>query len=164
MEKEGPAELTEKSATDAQAKEPKAADQMLQMVNILTDLPSESKEEAIRRAGKLLNEAGYVEPEYVEAMIERENLTTTYMGMGLAIPHGTSEAKAAVKNSGIAVLQYPEGVDFGDEKAHLVIGIAGVGDSHLEILAKVCEALEDEEVLERLSKTAGAEEIYEILK
>ena len=164
MEKEGPAELTEKSATDAQAEEPKAADQMLQMVNILTDLPSESKEEAIRRAGKLLNEAGYVEPEYVEAMIERENLTTTYMGMGLAIPHGTSEAKAAVKNSGIAVLQYPEGVDFGDEKAHLVIGIAGVGDSHLEILAKVCEALEDEEVLERLSKTAGAEEIYEILK
>ena len=164
MEKEGPAELTEKSATDAQAEEPKAADQMLQMVNILTGLPSESKEEAIRRAGKLLNEAGYVEPEYVEAMIERENLTTTYMGMGLAIPHGTSEAKAAVKNSGIAVLQYPEGVDFGDEKAHLVIGIAGVGDSHLEILAKVCEALEDEEVLERLSKTAGAEEIYEILK
>ena len=105
-----------------------------------------------------------MDAEYIEAMIERENLTTTYMGMGLAIPHGTSEAKSAVKNSGIAVLQYPEGVDFGDEKAHLVIGIAGVGDSHLEILAKVCEALEDEEVLERLSKSASVDEIYEILK
>ena len=96
-------------------------------------------------------------------MIARENLTTTYMGMGLAIPHGTFEAKAAVKKSGIAVLQYPEGVDFDGEKAHLIIGIAGVGDAHLEILAKVSEALEDEEVLERLSKSGTAEEIYKTL-
>ena len=166
MEKEGPAQTSEEqSATlEPQQVETKDPSQMLLTSNILTGLPSETKEEAIRRAGKLLNEAGYVDAEYIEAMIERENLTTTYMGMGLAIPHGTSAAKSAVKNSGIAVLQYPEGVDFGDEKAHLVIGIAGVGDSHLEILAKVCEALEDEEVLERLSKSAGAEEIYEILK
>ena len=166
MEKEGPAQTAEAQSTtvEPQQAETKDPSQILQISNILTGLPSESKEEAIRRAGKLLNEAGYVDAEYIEAMIERENLTTTYMGMGLAIPHGTSEAKNAVKNSGIAVLQYPEGVDFGDEKAHLVIGIAGVGDSHLEILAKVCEALEDEDVLERLSKSAGAEEIYEILK
>ena len=166
MEKEGPAQPAEEqpSSLEPQQAETKDPSQMLLVRNILTGLPSESKEEAIRRAGKLLNEAGYVDADYIEAMIERENLTTTYMGMGLAIPHGTSEAKNAVKNSGIAVLQYPEGVDFGDEKAHLVIGIAGVGDSHLEILAKVCEALEDEEVLERLSKSAGAEEIYEILK
>ena len=166
LEKEGPAQTAAEQSTAAepQQTEVKVPSQMLQVSNILTGLPSESKEEAIRRAGKILNEAGYVDAEYIEAMIERENLTTTYMGMGLAIPHGTSEAKNAVKNSGIAVLQYPEGVDFGDEKAHLIIGIAGVGDSHLEILAKVCEALEDEEVLERLSKSAGAEEIYEILK
>ena len=166
MEKEGPAQTAEERSTtvEPQQAETKDPSQMLLVGNILTGLPSESKEEAIRRAGKILNESGYVAAEYIEAMIERENLTTTYMGMGLAIPHGTSEAKNAVKNSGIAVLQYPEGVDFGDEKAHLIIGIAGVGDSHLEILAKVCEALEDEEVLERLSKSAGAEEIYEILK
>lgn len=163
MEKEGPGEITDQAGNDEKV-ENVGMVEILKMENILTGLDPESKEEAIRRAGKLLNEAGYVDAEYVEAMIERENLTTTYMGMGLAIPHGTSEAKNAVKNSGIAVLQYPEGVDFGDEKAHLVIGIAGVGDSHLEILAKVCEALEDEEILERLSKSAGAEEIYEILK
>ena len=139
-------------------------DEILKVENILTGLAPESKEEAIRRAGMLLHESGYVDAAYVDAMIERENLTTTYMGMGLAIPHGTSEAKTAVKKSGIAVLQYPEGVDFGDEKAHLIIGIAGVGDTHLEILAKVSEALEDEEVLERLSKSAEASEIYETLK
>lgn len=136
---------------------------LLRLENIRTGLAPESKEEAIRRAGNILHESGYVDAEYIEAMIARENLTTTYMGMGLAIPHGTSEAKAAVKKSGIAVLQYPEGVDFEGEKAHLIIGIAGVGDAHLEILAKVSEALEDEEVLERLSQNATAEEIYQTL-
>ena len=137
---------------------------ILKIENIRTGLAPESKEEAIRRVGQILHDSGYVDASYIDAMIERENLTTTYMGMGLAIPHGTSEAKAAVIKSGIAVLQYPEGVEFGDEKAHLIIGIAGVGDSHLEILAKVSEALEDEEVLDRLSKSADASEIYETLK
>ena len=137
---------------------------ILKIENIRTGLAPESKEEAIRRVGHILHDSGYVDVSYIDAMIERENLTTTYMGMGLAIPHGTSEAKAAVIKSGIAVLQYPEGVEFGDEKAHLIIGIAGVGDSHLEILAKVSEALEDEEVLDRLSKSADASEIYETLK
>lgn len=159
-EKTGVAEIADQVGNDESA----SNDEILKVENILTGLAPESKEEAIRRVGMLLHESGYVDAAYVDAMIERENLTTTYMGMGLAIPHGTSEAKTAVKKSGIAVLQYPEGVDFGDEKAHLIIGIAGVGDTHLEILAKVSEALEDEEVLERLSKSAEASEIYETLK
>ena len=165
-EKTGVAEIADQVGNDETAgnDERVGNDEILKVENILTGLAPESKEEAIRRVGMLLHESGYVDAAYVDAMIERENLTTTYMGMGLAIPHGTSEAKTAVKKSGIAVLQYPEGVDFGDEKAHLIIGIAGVGDTHLEILAKVSEALEDEEVLERLSKSAEASEIYETLK
>ena len=165
-EKTGVAEIADQVGNDERAgnDERVGNDEILKVENILTGLAPESKEEAIRRVGMLLHESGYVDAAYVDAMIERENLTTTYMGMGLAIPHGTSEAKTAVKKSGIAVLQYPEGVDFGDEKAHLIIGIAGVGDTHLEILAKVSEALEDEEVLERLSKSAEASEIYETLK
>lgn len=159
-EKTGVAEIADQVGNDERV----GNDEILKVENILTGLAPESKEEAIRRVGMLLHESGYVDAAYVDAMIERENLTTTYMGMGLAIPHGTSEAKTAVKKSGIAILQYPEGVDFGDEKAHLIIGIAGVGDTHLEILAKVSEALEDEEVLERLSKSAEASEIYETLK
>ena len=159
-EKTGVAEIADQVGNDESA----SNEEILKVENILTGLAPESKEEAIRRVGMILHESGYVDAAYVDAMIERENLTTTYMGMGLAIPHGTSEAKAAVIKSGIAVLQYPEGVEFGDEKAHLIIGIAGVGDSHLEILAKVSEALEDEEVLDRLSKSADASEIYETLK
>jgi PTS system mannitol-specific IIC component len=137
--------------------------EVLQIKNILTGLPSESKEEAILRAGHLLEAAGYVDPGYAASMLEREKIVTTYIGMGLAIPHGTSETKALVRNSGIVVLQYPDGVDFGEEKARLVIGIAGVGDAHLDILAKISSSLDDEEVLERLSVTKDPEEIFKAL-
>ena len=112
-----------------------------------------SKEEAIRTAGELLVKQGCVGEAYVDAMIERERLVSTYMGMGLAIPHGTSEAKGSVKKTGIVLVQYPEGIDFGEEKAQLVFGIAGIGDEHLDLLAKICEALEDEDVLEKMKTT-----------
>ncbi len=108
-----------------------------------------SLEEAIQAVGELLHQLGYVDETYVDAMQEREKLITTYMGMGVAIPHGTSQAKGTVKKTGIVFLQYPQGVDFGDEKAQLVFDIAGIGEEHLNLLAKICEALEDEEVLER---------------
>ena len=86
-------------------------------------------------------------------MLEREKLVTTYMGMGVAIPHGTTQAKGTVKKSGIVFFQYPEGVDFGEEKAQLVFGIAGVGDEHLDLLANLCTVLEDEARLETLKTT-----------
>lgn len=122
-----------------------------------------SKEEAIRAAGELLAELGYADETYVDAMQEREKLVTTYMGMGVAIPHGTSQAKETVKKTGIVFLQYPEGVDFGDEKAELVFGIAGIGDEHLELLSKICEVLEDEEVLEKMKTTSDLEWVMEQL-
>lgn len=137
---------------------------MLMRSNVLTGLPSESKEEAILRAGALLEASGYVDEKYAPAMLEREGISSTYMGMGLAIPHGTAEAKESVLRSGIVVLQYPEGVDFDGEKARLIVGIAGVGDEHLSILAKVAGALDDEALLEKLSTTLDPEEIYKSLQ
>ena len=121
------------------------------------------KWDAIAQAGGLLVKGGYVAMEYVDAMMEREKIATTYLGMGIAIPHGTEGAKREVRRTGISVVQFPEGVDFDDEKAYLVIGIAGVGDEHLELLARVSEALEDEQVLERLKTTENPEDIYEVL-
>lgn len=112
-----------------------------------------TKEEAIQAAGELLEKLGYVDGTYVAAMQEREKLVTTYMGMGVAIPHGTTQAKGTVKKSGIVFFQYPEGVDFGDEKAQLVFGIAGVGDEHLDLLGNLCTLLEDEARLETLKTT-----------
>lgn len=119
---------------------------------------------AIREAGRLLAGNGYVDAEYVDAMVEREKIATTYLGVGVAIPHGTADAKSKVLHTGISVVQFPDGVEFGDERAQLVIGIAGVGDEHLEMLARVSEALEDEEVLERLKTTADINEILNVLK
>ena len=132
--------------------------------NIRTGLSSEPKEAAIRRAGELLAAGGYVEPGYADAMLRREELATTYMGMGIAIPHGTSDAKKCVLHSGIVVLQYPGGVAFGDEKAYLVVGIAGVGDAHLDILARLGEVFGDEDMLRRLTTEGDPQVIYEALK
>ncbi|WP_455958845.1 PTS mannitol transporter subunit IICBA [Anaerotignum lactatifermentans] len=126
---------------------------------IKTGQASVSKEEAITAAGKLLHELGYVNESYIPAMLEREKTVSTYMGLGVAIPHGTSEAKDEVKKTGIVMLQYPEGVDFGDEKAYLVFGIAGIGNEHLDLLAKIGTVIEEEENLDKLKKATTPEEI-----
>ena len=120
---------------------------------ILLNQKAATKEEAIRQAGQLLVDRGCVDPSYIDAMLEREKIVTTYMGMGLAIPHGTTRAKGTVKKTGIVFVQYPDGVPFGDEKAQLVFGIAGIGDEHLDMLAKVANALDDEEVIEKMKTT-----------
>lgn len=131
--------------------------------NILTGLKTESKDDAILRAGHLLEQKGYVQKGYAEAMLKRENESTTYMGMGIAIPHGTDEAKKDIIRSGIVILQYPEGVDFGDEKAYLIAGIAGKGDEHIEILASLGETFENEDKLKTLMSAEDPNTIYNIL-
>lgn len=122
-----------------------------------------TKEEAIRMAGELLVERGAVDSSYVEAMLEREKIVTTYMGMGIAIPHGTAEAKGAVKKTAISMVQFPDGVDFGEEKAQLVFGIAGIGDEHLDLLSKIAGTLDDPEVLDKMKNTDDVEWILETL-
>ena len=149
-ELEGRANGTSASApaVEPEVKEEKKAKKaVLKKEGIKTGLKSVDKETAIRAAGQLLCDLGFANEDYIQAMVDRENMVSTYMGMGVAIPHGTSNAKETVKKSGIVVMQYPEGVDFGDEKAYLVIGIAGVGDEHLEILGNIVASLEDEELL-----------------
>lgn len=131
---------------------------------IKTGQASVSKEEAITAAGKLLHELGYVNESYIPAMLEREKTVSTYMGLGVAIPHGTSEAKDEVKKTGIVLLQYPEGVDFGDEKAYLVFGIAGIGNEHLDLLAKIGTVIEEEENLDKLKKATTPEEILKMFQ
>ncbi|WP_243387358.1 PTS sugar transporter subunit IIA [Bacillus kexueae] len=128
--------------------------------NILMNAEFANKEEAIRTTGRILHEQGYVEADYIEKMIEREELTSTYMGNFVAIPHGTEEAKKAVKESGIAIVQVPNGVDFGDGNiVKLLIGIAGKGDEHLEILSKIAIVCSEEENVEAIVKASSKEEV-----
>jgi PTS system mannitol-specific IIC component len=158
---EAPADDADDKAADMSEKEEKK--DVLGRESILLNQPSVTKEEAIRKAGELLVARGSVEPDYVDAMQERERLISTYMGMGIAIPHGTTQAKGSVKKTAISLVQYPEGVDFGEEKAQLVFGIAGIGDEHLDLLAKIAGCLEDAEVLEKMKTTDDIDWILEKL-
>lgn len=148
---------------EEEAKADTPAKQVMEKAGIKLNQKPVSKEEAIQAAGELMVKLGYVGEEYVAAMQEREKLVTTYMGMGIAIPHGTDDAKSTVKKTGIVLLQYPKGVSFGDEKANLVFGIAGIGDEHLDLLAKICETLEDEETLDKMKTTKDADWILKQL-
>lgn len=133
--------------------------------NIRFDVTVDSKEEAIRLTGELLVDRGYVEPEYIDKMLEREQLTSTYMGNFVAIPHGTEDAKQNVKESGIVIIQVPEGVDFGNGNiVKLLIGIAGKGDEHLEVLSKIAIIISDEDNVLKIVQSSSNEEIMSIFE
>lgn len=133
---------------------------ILSVDNIVLNKELATKEEAIRFTGQILVEGGYVEPNYVEKMLEREAMTTTYMGNFVAIPHGTDDAKEQVKTSGIAIIQVPAGVDFGDGNiVKLIFGIAGKGDEHLDILSNIAIVVSEEENVEAIVKASSKEDI-----
>ncbi len=116
------------------------------------------KADAIRQAGELLVNSGCVQPAYVDGMLAREETMSTYLGSGISIPHGQFENRDHIHQTGISVLQLPQGVEWEDgEKAYLVIGIAASSDEHVGVLANLAEALEDEEILEQLIHTADPE-------
>ncbi|MCX8639620.1 PTS mannitol transporter subunit IICBA [Gilliamella sp. B3172] len=134
--------------------------------NIFLDLTANSKEEAIRYAGQKLVDNGYVKPAYIEAMLERERLTSTFLGESIAVPHGTIEAKDDVITTGIVFCQYPAGVQFGEEEqdqARIVIGIAARNNEHLDVIAKLTNALDDPKIIAQLATTCNIEEVLTIL-
>jgi phosphocarrier protein FPr len=112
------------------------------------------KSDAIRQAGQLLVQSGCVEPAYVDGMLAREETMSTYLGNGVAIPHGMFENRGDIKQTGISVLQLPQGIEWEDgEKAHLVIGIAASSDEHVGVLANLAEVIEDEDMTNKLIHT-----------
>ncbi|MFP1842223.1 PTS mannitol transporter subunit IICBA [Lonsdalea quercina] len=134
--------------------------------NIFLNLQADSKEQAIRFAGEQLVAGGYVEPAYVEAMLEREAMTSTYLGESIAVPHGTVEAKDRVLRTGVVICQYPQGVRFGsepDDVARLVIGIAARNNEHVQVIARLTNALNDDGIIERLVETRSVQEMLVLL-
>ncbi len=113
-----------------------------------------SKTDAIRQAGELLVTSGCVAPGYVDGMLAREETMSTYLGNGVAIPHGQYDNRDQIRQTGISVLQLPQGVEWEDgEKAHLIIGIAASSDEHVGVLANLAEVIEDEELTNQLIHT-----------
>ncbi|MFC0308940.1 PTS mannitol transporter subunit IICBA [Gallibacterium trehalosifermentans] len=134
---------------------------------VFLGLTAANKEEAIRFAGEQLVKGGFVQPSYVEAMLEREKLVSTYLGEGVAVPHGTIEAKEAVLKTGIVFCQYPDGVRFTDEDdgiAKLVIGIAARNNEHIQVVSAITNALDSEAAINTLTTTGDVEKVLTLLK
>jgi PTS system mannitol-specific IIA component len=122
-----------------------------------------SKDDAIREAGGLLVDAGAVSPEYVDAMFEREKSVSTYMGNYLAIPHGTNEAKDTIARSALSVVRYDPPIDWDGNEVRFAVGIAGVNNTHLEMLNKIAIVFSDTDEVDKLVAAGSAEELYRLL-
>ena len=107
---------------------------VLRKENIRLGLDSVTSEEAIIMAGTMLVDSGCVSEKYIDAMFEREAIVSTFIGNGVAIPHGVGKSRGLIKKSGVVVLQYPDGIDYNDNTCYLVIGIAGKDNDHIKIL------------------------------
>ena len=136
-------------------------EKILNKKNIKLGLGKVSKEEAVSYAGKLLFESGYVGEDYIQGMLNREKKADTYLEYNIAIPHGEIEVKESIKKTGIVVLQYPEGIDYGNGNiVKLLIGIAAKGDDHIEMLAKLSNIFDEEEEAEKLVNSNDVDYIY----
>ncbi|HEY5742706.1 MAG TPA: HPr family phosphocarrier protein, partial [Terrimicrobiaceae bacterium] len=128
--------------------------------NIRIGARAANKNEAIRAAGQVLVESGFIEPGYIESMIGREGQANTYLGNGISIPHGMAKDRELIRATGISVVQLPEGVEWGPGKlAHLIVGIAAKSDEHLGVLAALTDVLDDPTKAELLSKTKDPNDI-----
>ena len=131
--------------------------------DIVLGCTTSDKESAIRACGRMLVDRGCVDEGYIDAMVERDREVSVFIGNGVAIPHGTNEAKRFVKKTGVVVLQYPDGVDFDGEKAYVLFGIAGKGDEHLEILSQIALLFSDDDEVAKLKAAQTPEELLSLL-
>tara|TARA_B000000475_G_C15859650_1_gene391599 strand:+ start:36 stop:479 length:444 start_codon:yes stop_codon:yes gene_type:complete len=133
--------------------------------SILTNKEFSDNKEATVAAGNLLLENGYVQKEYIQSMLEKLDTQSfaTYIGNGVAIPHGMSEGSKYVIDTGISVIQVPEGVDWNEEKAYIIVGIAANSDDHMNVLASLADAIEDIEDAKKLWKETSVDKIFNLL-
>lgn len=113
--------------------------------------------------GRILLDRGYIKEPYIDDMLEREKAASVYVGNHIAIPHGIAYSEKNILYSGISVLQLPEGVAFGQEKAYLMIGIAGKDGTHVDLLSRIALACMEEDNIERMWKAREKQVILDIL-
>jgi mannitol/fructose-specific phosphotransferase system IIA component len=131
---------------------------------VLVGAQAADKADAIRQAGELLIKAGCVAPSYIDGMLAREWVMSTYLGSGIAIPHGELADLRSVSRTGVSVLQLPEGVEWEPgERANLVIGLASTNNEHVEVLTNLVELLHEPESITRLVHTTDPMVIVERL-
>ena len=122
------------------------------------------RDAAIEEAGRLLVASGAVDPSYVASMHERETSVSTFMGNGLAIPHGTNEAKGAIRRSAISFVRYDHPVDWNGKPAEFVLGIAGAGDDHLALLSRIAEVFTNKDRVAELRAATSPQQVLDVLQ
>jgi mannitol/fructose-specific phosphotransferase system IIA component len=136
---------------------------LLQLAGIRLGATASSQEEAVRLCGQLLHEIGSVEEEYIDAMWEREQIISSYMGEGVALPHGTDDSRKHVNFAQLVFVRFTKPVSFQGEEVRLCIGIAAKGDEHGELLGNLAEKLLDEESYNTLMETMSTSELLELI-
>ncbi len=126
-------------------------------------LTATDKWDAIRQSGALLAELGAVEDGYPEAMLERERSVSTFIGEGVAIPHGTDASRALVRRTTLGVLQFPDGVDWDGKPVTICVAIAAKGDEHVTVLSSLAQILMDPDQARRLRESSSVDEVHELL-
>lgn len=142
---------------------PLATDLVLNADAVRLGRTARDRADAIDQCGALLVELGAVEPGYVGAMHEREASIPTFVGEGVAIPHGTDASRVLVRKAALAVVQFPDGVDWGEATVHVAIGIAASGEEHLRVLSSLAGVLTDPEKALRLRSAEDPDEVLELL-
>lgn len=137
--------------------------ELLTESSIRLDANASGRDDAIRQAGAALVEAGAVDPSYVDAMLARENTVSTYVGEGVAIPHGTLAGKDAVTHDAIVVLRFPDGVDWDGNDVRVAVGIAAKGNGHIALLSQLATVLLDADKAEALREATTKEQVYGLL-
>jgi mannitol PTS system EIIA component len=122
-----------------------------------------SRSDAIRQAGALLVAAGSVEPTYVDEMLDREHAVSTFVGNGIAMPHGTLTAKSDVIVEGLSLLRFVEPVDWNGEPVTIVIGIAAHGRKYIALLSQLASALLANDSADQLRTAESVETVYSLL-
>lgn len=132
--------------------------------DVRLDAAASNKVEAIRLVARALAERGLTSPDYVEGMLQREAQSATYLGSGIAIPHGTTQTRHLVQHTGVQVFHFPDGVEWSEgQKAYVVIGIAAKSDEHLEILRQLTRVLSDDSVASALRTVSSADALIALL-
>ena len=133
--------------------------------SIQTNKSFTDNKEATVAAGKILFENGYVQEEYIDSMLEKLETQSfaTYIGNGVAIPHGMAEGSKYVKNTGISIIQVPNGVVWNEERAYIVVGIAANSDDHMNVLASLADAIEDPDEAKKLWSESSVDRIFDLL-
>jgi PTS system mannitol-specific IIA component len=137
---------------------------LLDLSAIHPDAVAADRDTAIRLCGQALVDVGAAAPAYVDSMLAREGSVSTYIGEGVAIPHGTAAGKDSVLRDALCVLRFPGGVDWNGHAVAVCIGIAARGDGHIGVLAQLAEILLDPDQARALREATTREEILDLLR